>query len=46
MDIAGKLKYVGKAMMIVGVGLLGLKAAKVVAQKAAAVAGVSIPMLK
>lgn len=46
MTVTGSLKYLGKAMLIVGVGALGLKAAKVVAKKAAAMAGVSIPMLK
>lgn len=46
MDVMSKVKYVGKAMMIVGVGLLGLKAAKAVAKKAAALAGVNVPLLK
>lgn len=46
MDVMSKVNYVGKAALMVLVGSMALKAAKFGAKKIAAVAGVSIPLLK
>lgn len=45
-QVVSALKKVGKAMVVVGIGFAGWKATKFVAKKAAAAAGVSIPLLK